>query len=108
MKLFFFITLSFLLLNPLHAATKNRKGQVSYLKHCSKCHGNGHRGGGLSSQQGWRDYFKANAKELKHMHEEKPEVLSYLNSKGFKKREKYIKAFLIEFANDSSNAATCN
>ncbi len=90
-----------------HTAQEKR-GQKYYLKHCSKCHGLGNRGGNLADSDTWREYFANDAKELKELHEGDNEALKYLNSKKFKSHKKRLLKFLLEFASDSDFIPSCN
>ena len=92
-------------------ATKNLKGQDYYLKNCSSCHGDGNRGGNMSSIREWKIMFSNNAQELIYFHEEdenNKEILKYLKSDYFKKQSKLMLEFLQEFAYDSEHIPTCN
>ncbi len=89
-------------------AAQNVAGQKYYLKQCSSCHGKGNRGGGLAAGYEWKEYFKNNGKDLISFHYDEPKVLKYLKSKKFKKQQKKILNFLIEFASDSQGIPSCN
>jgi len=92
-------------------ATKNLVGQDYYISRCSKCHGEGSRGGNMASIREWAQLFSKNGLELKELHEDDEEtvsVLRYLNSNNFKKESKLMLKLLQEFAYDSDNIPTCN
>lgn len=92
-------------------ATKNLEGQNYYISRCSKCHGEGSRGGNMASIREWKELFSKNGLELKELHEddeETIEVVKYFNSNDFKKESKLMLQLLQEFAYDSDNIPTCN
>ena len=92
-------------------ATKNLKGQEYYLNNCSSCHGDGNRGGNMSSIREWKIMFDNKAEELIYLHEEdenNSDLLRYLKSDNFKKQSKLMLEFLQEFAYDSEHIPTCN
>lgn len=105
-KFIFFISVALLATNSLSA--QNIAGQKYYLKQCSSCHGKGNRGGGLATSYEWKEYFNNEAKELISFHYDEPKALEYLNSNKFRKQEKKIFNFLIEFASDSQGIPSCN
>ena len=109
MKLLLSISLIFILSQTLFAADEKR-GQKYYLENCSSCHGAGNRGGGLANTREWKNYFKDEAKMLKSMHNEKDSKIAveYLKSEKFKKEQKRMLKFLIEFAKDSHKIPSCN
>lgn len=113
--LYFFIM--FILSLNLHAqkvrgaySTKNLEGQNNYLKYCSSCHGDGNRGGNMSSIREWKIMFANKAEELISLHEEDDtkDLIKYLKGDTFTKQSKLMLEFLQEFAYDSENIPTCN
>jgi len=112
------LLLSLFIFSPLYAAkqrgvyaTKNIDGQNYYLKNCSSCHGDGNRGGNMSSIREWALMFKNDADELIYLHEEdesSKDVIKYLQGDDFKKQSKLMLEFLQEFAYDSEHIPTCN
>jgi len=56
----------------------------------------------------WEDMFANKYSELKKIHANKPEVVSFLNSDGFKKESKYLLNFLGENSSDSGRVRACN
>ncbi|MGB6327384.1 MAG: cytochrome c [Halarcobacter sp.] len=92
-------------------ATKNFLGQEYYLKNCSSCHGDGNRGGNMSSIREWKMMFDNNAEELIYLHEEDENniaLIKYLKGESFNKQSKIMLEFLQEFAYDSEHIPTCN
>ena len=87
---------------------KLQKGQRYYLQNCKECHGKGNRGGGLTSMEGWDNYFKNDGEKLIAFHPDLPAVLAYLKGDKFKKHQKSLLPFLQEFANDSPSIPSCN
>lgn len=112
------IIIMFILSLNLYAAkkrgeytTKNKDGQEFYLNNCSSCHGDGNRGGNMSSIREWKMMFSNNAEELIYLHEEdenSKDLTKYLKSDNFKNQSKLMLEFLQEFAYDSEHIPTCN
>ncbi len=89
---------------------KEKEGQRYYLDACSKCHGSGNMGGNMATSEEWKDIFSNGAKELISLHKGEDgadSVISYIESKKFKKESPRLLKFLQEFANDSENIPTC-
>ena len=105
-KFIIFTCSAFLVTNLL--AAQHVAGQKYYLKQCSACHGQGNRGGGLAASYEWKVYFENEAKDLISFHHDEPKALKYLNSEKFKKQQKKVLNFLIEFASDSQSIPSCN
>ena len=92
-------------------ATKNLLGQDYYMKNCSSCHGDGNRGGNMSSIREWKVIFNNSAEELKYFHEDDKnsrDLIEYLKGNNFNKQSKLMLEFLQEFAYDSEYIPTCN
>jgi hypothetical protein len=60
------------------------------------------------SQEEWENLFKGNGENfIKEIEENYPENKKYFKSKKFKKYLPNLKAFFIEYANDSGNVPSC-
>lgn len=92
---------------PYHTP-KEKRGQGFYLKACASCHGAGNRGGNLAKMKLWKHYFAEDAKVLKSLHSDNNTSMVYFNSKRFKKEQKKMLKFLLEFASDSDYIPSCN
>lgn len=106
----FLVNFSISFAKPLSHVTKEKIGQVYYLKRCSACHGEGNRGGNVNSINEWKEIFANNAKELIELHEGEDnveKVIKYLKSDDFKKESPRILKLLQEFAYDSELIPTC-
>ncbi len=109
MRIIFLLLLTTVLSAKIqHHTAEEKKGQKYYLENCSKCHGEGNRGGNLADMGTWKEYFADDGKELKELHEGDKESLEYLNSEKFKKQQQKMLKFLLEFASDSDFIPSCN
>jgi cytochrome c553 len=88
------------------ASADIKKGQKGYLKTCKKCHGNGTKGAGMQTQDGWTEMFANDAALIIKKHEG-TKAEEYFNSDKFKEAAPHFKDFLFQYGSDSGNVPSC-
>ncbi|WP_373072630.1 cytochrome C [Sulfurimonas sp.] len=108
---------SALILTAVSAQAALYKGQKVYSKVCIKCHTSGVEFVGGKTQFEWESYMDNKGKKLVETHlesdkfkedEDYKKYKKYFESNKFKKRTKHLKEFLMEYAEDSGNVASCS
>ena len=84
------------------------RGYKAYNKVCKECHGKAFKGAAMLGQREWRELFEEDGRQLNALHLKNEKAMEKLNSSYYQKKRRHIKKFLINNANDTARAPTCN
>lgn len=76
---------------------------------CLECHGSPYRGAKMHTIMEWEQMYFSEKEPLKNLHKDDPEAKHALESDYFsKKRQNYLREFLIENAKDAGSVPGCD
>ncbi len=103
-----FLTALFIIMPLTLSAGYSVRGYKAYNKLCMECHGKPFKGASMLAQFEWRGMFDDKDRELIAVHKNNEKAMERLDSSYYQKKRKHLKKFLINNANDTGKAPTCN
>lgn len=87
----------------------NSKGMKIYKKLCVSCHGSPFRGAKMHTVLEWEMIYDESDTAIKDLHKSDKEAMEILNDSYFtKKKQSYLKKFLIGSAKDAGSVPGCD
>jgi hypothetical protein len=87
----------------------NSKGMKVYKKMCLSCHGSPYRGAKMHTVFEWTQIYKESGLSLSSVHKDEPQAQKVLSDSYFtKKKQTYLKKFLLGNAKDAGGVPGCD